>query len=111
MATANGTPGYKLSILRPASEKLRAWKDDAVRRGIGHRFAQDLLSIERRLRHNPLTWGDPLFDYHHLGLTRRRGRSDLLFVYYSVHEQGRVVFVQDVAAAPHGPFDSATSLE
>jgi hypothetical protein len=109
MATANGQPGYKLSLLPAAADALRLLRDQAVLRGLAERLARDLESVERRLQRDPVEWGDPLFDYHHLGMTRRRGKSEFLYVYYSVHEPGRAVFVQDITANPHGPLAADAS--
>lgn len=103
MATANGRPGYKVSVLPSAREKLRAFRDQAVLRGLEPAFRLDMQGVERRLEHDPFDWGDPQFDYHHLGMTRRRGRAAFLYVYYAVHEQGRAVFIRDFDLNPHGP--------
>jgi hypothetical protein len=103
MASNNGGLTYKLSLLHTAHETLQDLKRIALSRGCGDRFAADLEAVVRLLKQAPTRWGDPLFDYKQLGMTRRRGRSECLFVYYSVHEAGQVVFVQDITANPFGP--------
>jgi hypothetical protein len=101
VATGDPSPLYRLSFLSTADEKLRAFARKAVERGLTAEFVRDLEYLRRRLRTDPADWGDPLFDYRHLGMTHYRGRSDLLFTYFSVNEAGKVVFVQDFDVSPY----------
>ena len=103
MGTANGEPEYKVTVLDAAAKKFRDLAIHAAERGLLQSFTLDLEKIDLRLRWNPSGWGDPLFDYHQLGMTHRRGTSGLLCVYYSVNEPGRAAFVQDVEPNPFGP--------
>jgi len=108
MATPNGQPEYKVSLLPAIRDKLQAFWAQAEQRGLGPLFLIDAEGVERRLIRDPLNWGDPLFEYHKLGMVKLRGRSTFLYVYYSVHKQGRVVVVQDLDINPHGPLGSSS---
>lgn len=101
MTPNNPTP-FRFSFLQSAENQLRELARLAVERNVRSEFARDLRTVQARLHTDPTDWGDPLFDYHHLGMTHWRGRSDLLYVYFSVHLESRVVFVQNVEASPYG---------
>lgn len=66
-------------------------------------FHADLTRVRDRLRADPVGWGDPLYDYHQLGLTQYRGLSPFLCVYYSVLADQQAVIIQRVEANPFGP--------
>jgi hypothetical protein len=101
VATGDPGPPYRFSFLSAADEKLRALARRAVGLGLTAEFIRDLDYIRLRLRADPTDWGDPLFDYRHLGMTHYRGRSELLYTYFSVNEAGRAVFVQDFDINPY----------
>lgn len=103
MASGNGTPPYRVTILPAAAKALHALKALAVQRGLDSQFVSELLTVEAHLKRGPAAWGDPQFDYHKLGMTRFRGKTPLFYVYFSVNKTGRAVFVQGVEANPYGP--------
>jgi hypothetical protein len=81
-------------------QATRALADKASAIGIRQQFIDTLKAIQARLKQEPLTWGDPLFRFHHLGLEMRHGIQSLVHVYYAVDEANRVVYVRDLLPLP-----------
>jgi hypothetical protein len=101
MAQPNPDSPYQVTFPASAIAFLRTLVDVAKERGIAFDFARDLEAIQHRLRNAPFEWGDPLFDYHHLGMTHYRGRSEFLFAYFSINQPARQVFVQRFTINPY----------
>jgi hypothetical protein len=109
VSTGDPGPPYRFSFLSTADEKLRALARRAAELGLAVEFVRDLEYLRHRLRVDPADWGDPLFDYRHLGMTHYRGRSDFLYTYFSVNEAGRAVFVQDFDTNPYSKLSEGSS--
>ena len=103
MADANGTPHYTVVTQPAAVDALSRLRDRAIGRRLAGAFADDIERIARILETQPHTWGDPLFDLHVLKMTRRRGHSSMVYVYYFINEPLATVFVQAIDAHPYGP--------
>lgn len=78
----------------------KALADRATALGIRQLFLASLKAVQTKLKHEPLTWGDPLFRYHHMGLVMRHGIQSLVHVYYAVDEVNRLVYVRDLLPMP-----------
>lgn len=94
---------YTVSVLQPARERLGQLRMIAIRNRMPQALTDDLAAVWERLQTDPLSWGDPLYDYHQLGMTVQRGQSPFLFVYYCVNEVGRAVFIRRVEPYQYGP--------
>jgi hypothetical protein len=88
-------------------EKLLAWAVVAVRIRVRDEFTAALAEMDDRLRTDPESWGDPLYDYRGLHLTVYRRYGPILLVNYAVHIDGTPVFVSDVQLRPGTPLDYA----
>ena len=56
-------------------------------------FSQAILELDRLLATIPLSFGEPHFDYKHIGLTVCIGFHGPLIVHYGVDRKNRTVFV------------------
>jgi hypothetical protein len=105
--TSPPSPEYVLHYATRVAERLEVLTDRAVAAGLRDDIYADLRLIDRRLRTDPLTWGDPWYRYQHLGLVICHAMGRLLHVDYGVDETRRVVSLKDVEPLPHGPLDRA----
>lgn len=94
---------YTVSTIHTARERLGQLRLLAIRNRMPQAFTDDLAAIWERLRTDPLSWGDPLYDLHQLRMTIRRGQSPFVYVYYAVNEAGRAVFIQNFEPYVYGP--------
>lgn len=92
---------FEVTFLDLAVAGMREAAVLAQGRGVAFELARDLEALLRRLRRIPTVWGDPLFNYHHLGMVHLRGRSEFFFVHFSVNLPARRVFVQRVSINPY----------
>ena len=98
---------YRVVCSERLRQQLRKWGEQALRTGIGQEYTDALKSIWERLSNDPLAWGDPLFNLHHLDLLVLRGLHPLFHVQYAVHQVGRIVFVQALLLRPGSPLNEA----
>jgi hypothetical protein len=98
---ASPDPTFRISMLDTAEQRLRELARQAVGRGVAFEFARDLDALRARLRDHPARWGDQLFDYRVLAMTHYRGRSEFLYTFFSLHENARLVYVQDFSINPY----------
>jgi len=89
-------PPFRLAFSGAIGDELRRLAERAAALGIGPRFAAALTEIRERLQSDPLTWGDPLYRLHNLGVVVCRRLTDRLLVEYAVHEAQRVVWLTAV---------------
>ncbi len=101
MAVPDSNDSFRVSYLDGAVDVLRDSMEIARERGLDFELARDLEAIQRRLVHIPIVWGDPLFDFHQLGMTQYRGSSEFFFTYFSVNQLARQVFVQRFTIKPY----------
>jgi hypothetical protein len=74
---------------------LRLWAGQAARLGFGESYRAAVLAIHNHMTDHPLSWGDPLYQLHHLDRTVYRGIHRPLQVLYAVHQARRLVFVKE----------------
>jgi hypothetical protein len=96
---------YRVVCSEVLRQQLRQWGERAHRIGIGQEYAIALRDIWERLSNDPLTWGDPLFNLHHLDLLVFRALHPTLQVQYAIHQVERIVFVQSIVPRPGSPFN------
>ena len=94
---------FQVTALPAVSEQIRRISDHAKAIGYGPSFLEDLADVNRRLSTDPDEWGDPIYDYRTLGMTRFRGSTKFFFIHYSVHKLKRLTYVQSVETNPNGP--------
>lgn len=81
-------------------EVVRSLGRNAIALGIGQQFIDDIRHVEQQLQSDPLGWGDPHFRLHTTGETVCHRIHGLVYVYYAVDENERLVFVKDILAVP-----------
>lgn len=106
MASGNGQVRYRVSYLAGVLDRLKEWSTLAAERKLVEEYKNTLRRIDSELTYSPRRWGEPQFDYHQLGMTRLRGNTPMLIVYYAIHEAERIVIVQEVQLDPHGPLST-----
>lgn len=91
-----GLPPYRVVLWPSEADRLRRWLGWARQCGgqILGDFLQTANTVQYRLQHEPLAWGDPNFTYRHLGLEVRFGTYLMFNVRYLVSEATRIVYVQ-----------------
>jgi hypothetical protein len=97
-ATPEGS--FRVLYFDHTIQATRALAEEASRLGIRRPFLESLKVIQTKLKQEPLTWGDPLFRYQHLGLVMRHGIHSLIHVYYAVDEGNHLVYVRDLLPLP-----------
>jgi hypothetical protein len=105
--TPPADPEFAIHYAPRLAERLRELTDRAVAAGLRDEIIADLRLIDRRLRSDPLSWGDLWYRYSYLNLLMCHATAGLLHVYYGVDEERRVVYLKDVTPLPHGPLDLA----
>jgi hypothetical protein len=99
-------PGpYKVACAGRALQQLRACLDWAIASGRREPYVAAATAIQQKLATEPLSWGDPLFRLHQLGLVRCQGVAPPFLVNYAVDEQRRIVYVQDIQLLPNDPLN------
>lgn len=97
---------FRFSFLPAVTSKLESIAAIAVSQKLNQELAADLKFIQERLTTDPTDWGDPLFDYKAMKMTRYRGTSIFFYIYYSVRIAEKMVVVQNVDLNPYGPITS-----
>jgi hypothetical protein len=100
---SDGGPDYTVDMSTVILERLERLRDVAFRHRVPKGFAEDLRAVIERLKTDPVAWGDPLYDWHQLGMTVQRGQSPFLYVYYCVTRSRRLVFIQHIEPYQYGP--------
>lgn len=59
---------YKVAHVGQAAEQLKTLMIQAMRLGMQEEFLETVKDIAQRLATSPLEWGDPLYQFRHLGL-------------------------------------------
>lgn len=83
-------------------DMVRSWvksEGTKLRRSHKHRlheFTQAIRDIDENLQLHPLSFGEPHYDYKHLGLTVCIAFSGPLVVHYGVNKRTRTAFVSQL---------------
>ncbi len=81
-------------------ETVRTLGKKANQLGLKKEFLQSINEITKRLTADPLDWGDPLYRLKAMDLILCHGISSLLYIFFGVDEDRRLVFVQDILPMP-----------
>ena len=96
MDSHNEPTEWEVSFAGIAEAQLRDIFVAAGPRGTMPEFVQMYAEIDRRLRTDPETFGEPRRYHPELNLHQRMGGIRLLMFRYGVHRESRRVFVQQV---------------
>ena len=96
-------PTFSVSVPGSQDQAMERLADRARDRGLTDRLLTDARMMREQLTQNPLRWGDPVYDYHHLELVVCRSVLDLIQVYYAVDPIRQIVYVQQISAVPGRP--------
>jgi hypothetical protein len=99
MAEGSGQP-YQLVIPQKDLQLLKIWGRRATALGMAREYTATLRAIHNKLTTKPVSWGDPLYRYEYLDVLVYRAVQDMLFVYYGVDEQRRIVYVKEFILRP-----------
>jgi hypothetical protein len=75
---------------------LRHWVEEAIRLGLGVRFAAAYSRIVEQLQTEPENFGDPLYNAQAAGCVCYHRLEAPLQVWYAVHPVARVVWIQRI---------------
>jgi hypothetical protein len=96
---------YHVEPVGPAKEQMRR----LIQKGASLNRKQEVVDalnvIIRRLRTQPLEWGDPEYRTRHPGGMVVRGAKDPVFVRYAVYEDEKAVLLLKVQAMPRSFLD------
>jgi hypothetical protein len=102
---SNAQPPFFISMFDADRDRLRLWAVRAAALGIGEDFRRALTTIVDGLQTDPLNFGDPLFNYQHMGAVLCHAMRWPLRVHYAVDETHRTVFVQRFSVVPVPPLE------
>jgi hypothetical protein len=89
------SPGFEVSISVATRERIRQLHDLAAADGRRDQFLSALRSITERLKRDPMSFGEELFDLRGLRLTIKVGVVLPIAVEFGIYEERRQVFVRD----------------
>jgi hypothetical protein len=98
---------YQIELFPSARTRIKRCAQEAVRRGLANEYAAALRAIQERPRTLPLPWGDPANYLDGMKLWKYKRLFDRLFVVYYVHEEERIVFIEDIRPVLGHPLESA----
>src|SRR5437899_1354733 len=96
MPLSNGGQQYEVHISGAIAKKLKQIQRRASRQGRGEAVLSALKQIVERLRHDPLSWGDPLYRLPALRMQVCHASIRPLFVNFAVCEDRPLVFIKGV---------------
>jgi hypothetical protein len=102
MPDSSGGP-YKVVWSQQTREQVHRWANKAADLGMRDQYLAALRAILQKMADQPLTWGDPLYRLHQLGLVVYRGLYPPLRVHYAADESRRIVYVKEVDLLPGSP--------
>jgi hypothetical protein len=75
---------------------LKHWAQEAITLSRLEAFVAEWTMIDDKLKHQPLKWGDPLYDLKHSNTRVFRGLGDLFIVHYAVDYDHRISTIKDI---------------
>ena len=98
-----GDESFTVTFAAGLSDRLRGWGILAGRVGLGPEYLAALREVERQLRTRPREWGDPVHNFHGLGMVGYQRRTPTFIVRHAVHETHPLVFVRQMVLTPGSP--------
>ena len=98
--TNNGDPHFKVHVAGAIAAELRRLQRRATKEGRGAKLIDAFRRIVKRLRDDPLGFGEPLYELPALRLFVRHAAIAPLVVYFAVHDEEQLVFIKSVAQLP-----------
>jgi hypothetical protein len=86
--------------------RWRRWGELAARVGMLDEFIDAVRTVEWRLRHEALEWGEPFRHLRGLNMIQRKAVQWFFLVTYGVNEQARYVYIERVDLLPNNPFEN-----
>jgi hypothetical protein len=96
-------PPFVVSVPGSQDEAMERLADRARERDLTELLLTNARVMRDRLTHDPLDWGDPVYDYHHLEFVVYRAVMDLIQVYHAVDLTRRIVYVKEISAVSGRP--------
>ncbi|HEX3152831.1 MAG TPA: hypothetical protein VHR66_32465 [Gemmataceae bacterium] len=96
-------PPFELDASGRTREQIRRILDRAAERGIQPAIAHLISAILQHLIADPRDWGDPLWRYHRLQMTRYRGTLGSFRCEYTVHDRIPTVVLIELLPLPGNP--------
>jgi hypothetical protein len=90
----NPAAPYKFVYRAEQRQQLKTWAARATARGRKQEYVTALKIIHQQLTTEPLTWGEPWYRLHHLGLQVFQRVCMPLHISYAVDEPRRIVYVK-----------------
>src|SRR5438105_3776821 len=90
------SPRFRVTYPSTTIELLLKWGELAEAAGRGDAFRRALRRVHYRLQYEADSWGGVHDHLTDMALTLRRGREDMVIVYYGVHTRLPEVFVRTV---------------
>src|SRR5262245_7044429 len=89
------TPGPSFRVVYPARvrDQLQEWGRSASSQELRASLAEAMTDIDRRLATDPLTWGEPSYRLHRLGLVVCHGFHARIQVRFAVDQARGIVYV------------------
>ena len=97
---AEGPASFFVSWPGALQDEFAAIEDLAKQKHLLNELLADMKAARERLQSDPLGWGDPQYEYHHLGLLVLHATLRLVHFYYAVDDIRRIVYVQEILAMP-----------
>jgi hypothetical protein len=96
-------PPFEVDASGRTRAQIRQMLDRATDRGLHTVIAHSITTILRHLIENPREWGDPLWRYHALQMTRYRGTLGGFRCEYTVHDRIPTVVLIELLPLPGNP--------
>jgi len=97
------SPPFELDASGQIRDRIRIMLERAGERGFHSEIARVIATILDHLISNPRGWGDPLWHYYALQMTRYGGIEGRFRCEYSVHDRIPTVVLIDLIPLPGNP--------
>jgi hypothetical protein len=102
----NGAGGrYRICWSEHHQQRVRQMRERARQLGREADFLIAVRHVADQLEAEPLSWGDPSYQLHQLGLAVRHGIYAMLHVYYAVDDEHQLVYIKDIDGLPGTGFE------
>lgn len=99
---------YRVELLRSALLRVKKCSRDAILLGIADDCARVRRRVQDKLSTVPLTWGEPTNYFEATRLWKLQRLFERFAIAYFVHEDERIVFVQDIRPVLGHPLETSS---